>query len=63
MVKDNTFGFLLIVPALSLLVFLVIFPIGYVIYLSLHDFSSASLVWTGLNNYINILFADPQFWL
>jgi len=63
MVKDNTFGFLLIVPALSLLLFLVIFPIGYVIYLSMHDFSSANLVWTGFNNYKEILFADAQFWL
>ncbi len=63
MIKDNTFGFLLILPSLLLLVILVIFPVGYVLYLSLHDFTTAELLWTGFSNYREILFQDARFWL
>jgi ABC-type sugar transport system permease subunit len=62
MVKDNTFGFLLILPSLLLLLLLVIFPVGYVLYLSMHDFTTAELVWTGFSNYKEILFSDGEFW-
>jgi len=63
MIKDNTFGFLLILPSLLLLIILVIFPISYVLYLSLHDFKTAELLWTGFSNYREILFQDSRFWL
>jgi len=62
-IKDNTFGFLLILPSLILLMLLVIFPIGYVFYLSMHDFTTAELVWNGFSNYKDILFSDARFWL
>ena len=53
----------LVVPALSVLVFAIFVPIGYSVYFSLTDwsgFGKPKLI--GLDNFITILTADPVFW-
>ncbi len=60
--KDGQFGFLMILPALLLLAVIVIFPVVYVVALSLFDDSGPTSVWAGLGNYGRILFGDPKFW-
>lgn len=60
--KDGQFGFLLVLPSLVLLALIVVFPVGYVIVLSLFRSAAAGEVWTGLGNYREILFEDPRFW-
>jgi len=60
--KDGQFGFLMVLPALVLLTLIVIFPVVYVLILSLIDDSGATGVWTGLANYRKLLFEDSKFW-
>ncbi len=60
--KDGQFGFLMIFPALLLLAVIVIFPVVYVIVLSLFRDSGSASTWGGLGNYGRILFEDSKFW-
>jgi ABC-type sugar transport system permease subunit len=60
--KDSHFGFLMVLPALMLLALIVVFPVIYVIVLSLFRETGATSVWVGLGNYGRILFDDPKFW-
>lgn len=54
------YGFLL--PDLIGLLVFVIGPIGYALYISLHDWNALSpMRWTGLNNYEKLIY-DAQFW-
>jgi len=60
--KDGQFGFLLVLPSLVLLALIVVFPVLYVVILSLFRSAGAGQVWMGLGNYRDILFDDPKFW-
>jgi multiple sugar transport system permease protein len=60
--KDGQFGFLMVFPALLLLAVIVIFPVVYVIVLSLFSDAGALTTWGGLSNYRKILFEDSKFW-
>jgi multiple sugar transport system permease protein len=60
--KDGQFGFLMVFPALLLLAVIVIFPVVYVIVLSLFRDSGSASTWGGLGNYGRILFEDSKFW-
>lgn len=60
--KDSKFGFLLILPSLLLLGIIVIFPIVYVVVLSMTVEANGINIWAGLKNYKNILFEDSKFW-
>lgn len=61
-IKDSKFGFLLVLPSLLLLGVIVIFPIVYVVVLSLTTEVEGVNVWHGLKNYRDILFKDSKFW-
>ena len=56
-------GFLLVLPALLLLVTLTIYPVGYGFWLSLHAKHSLfpQQTFVGLDNYLYLL-QDPEFW-
>ena len=62
-VKDSLFGFLLILPSLLLLMLLVVFPVGYVLYLSTLNFDTLIPNFVGLRNYTELLFNDQFFWI
>lgn len=59
---DGTFGFLLVLPSLLLLGLIVLFPVVYVVGLSLTRESGATNIFAGLSNYRAILFEDARFW-
>ena len=61
-INDNKFGFLLVLPSLLLLGIIVIFPIVYVIVLSMTTEANGINIWVGLKNYKTILFEDSKFW-
>lgn len=61
--SDGQFGFLLVLPSLILLSLIVLFPMLYVVYLALFTFVRGEAKFTGLMNYINILFHDDKFWM
>jgi len=60
--RDGQFGFLLVFPSLLLLALIVVFPVLYVVVLSLFRSAGSREVWAGLGNYGQILFRDPKFW-
>ena len=62
-IPDRTWGMLLIVPAVLMVACLVLYPVGYAVWLSFHRKHAYLPVETfiGLTNYKN-LFVDPQFW-
>ena len=62
-IPDRTWGLLLIVPAVLMVACLVLYPVGYAVWLSFHRKHAYLPVETfiGLTNYKN-LFVDPQFW-
>ena len=62
-IVDSTFGFLLVLPSLLLLATIVVFPIVYVVGLSLTREVAGKNVYSGLRNYIDVLFDDARFWL
>ncbi|OHD20276.1 MAG: hypothetical protein A2Y38_13360 [Spirochaetes bacterium GWB1_59_5] len=58
--RNSTAGYLLILPAMLLLLLLLVYPLGQAVYLSLHEVKLASLnqqKYVGLRNYVKI-FAD-----
>jgi multiple sugar transport system permease protein len=62
-VERNT-GLLFLLPATAVLALLILFPLGYTLYFSLHDWFAASQVaprFIGLQNYIDAAH-DPLFW-
>ena len=63
LVADRALPFLMLAPAVLVLAALTLFPIGYVIYLSLTDLgvNSPDGAFIGLDNYRTIA-ADPDFW-
>ena len=53
-------------PAVIALALLIVFPIVYTIYMSLHDWqlsSAAGPAWYGLKNYTDLLLRKPLFWV
>jgi len=62
-IPDRTWGMLLIVPAVLMVACLVLYPVGYAVWLSFHRKHAYLPVETfiGLTNNKN-LFVDPQFW-
>ncbi len=62
-IKDRQFGFLLVLPSIILLALIVLFPMAYVLYLSLMMMVSGQTQFVGLLNYINILIYDDKFWM
>ncbi len=61
-IRNSLFGFLLVLPSLVVLILLVIFPVVYVVYLSLQNYSSEFPIWIALTNYGELLFHDTKFW-
>src|SRR6056297_3161220 len=61
-IKDSLFGFLLVLPAILLLFLLVVFPVGYVIYLSTMSFKTTPAHFIGLQHYRELLFNDWFFY-
>jgi multiple sugar transport system permease protein len=63
--RDLTAGYLLILPAMLLLVLLLVYPLLQAVYLSLHEVKLASLnrqTYVGLRNYLKIFtFTGPSF--
>ncbi len=52
-------------PAVLALVVLMVFPLGYTAYLSLHEWYASSVVgpqFVGLRNYVDLLTKDERFW-
>jgi multiple sugar transport system permease protein len=62
LLSDGQFGFLLVLPSLLLLALLVLFPVAYVLVLSLLRNEPGPAAWAGLLNYRRLLFEDPKFW-
>lgn len=60
--REALTAYLFLLPdALGLLVFAIV-PIGYALFISLHDWNALSpMRWTGLDNYRRLA-RDPQFW-
>ncbi len=60
--EEERFGWKLILPALIVISSLIIYPIGYNIFLSFFDVKlRGPNVYIGLQNYKNVIF-DPSFW-
>ncbi len=63
--SEKTLGLLLLTPAFLLLALIVVYPIGKLIFNSLHDLrlsgGSGAIKFVGLENYA-LVFADPDFW-
>jgi len=52
-------------PALLALGLLMVFPLGYTVYLSLHEWYASSVLgprFIGLGNYVDLLVRDERFW-
>lgn len=64
--RKNYIGYLMLLPALFLLVFLTLVPFLYAFNLSLHHLNlkvpRLSGQWAGLANYRNLMRADAEFW-
>jgi len=61
-VEEERFGWKLILPALIVIGGLIIYPIGYNIFLSFFDVKlRGPNIYIGLQNYKNVIF-DPSFW-
>ncbi len=63
--REGMEGFLLYAPSLLIIFFIVIYPIGYALYLSTwyyHLVRLADRRFVGLRNYVDIL-SDPAFWM
>lgn len=61
---DRNTGMLFLLPAVAVLGALILFPLGYTLYFSVHDWFAASREaprYVGLQNYVDILH-DRQFW-
>lgn len=60
--REAGLGWVLILPAATIIALLVLYPIAYNIYLSFFDTSiSGNNTFIGLTNYDNVVF-DPDFW-
>lgn len=62
--REGIEGFLLYTPSLLIILFVVIYPIGYALFLSTYYFHLIQLKqshFIGLENYVRIL-SDPEFW-
>ncbi|RQG93528.1 carbohydrate ABC transporter permease [Natrarchaeobius chitinivorans] len=60
--RDNLLGYLLLLPAVLVFLFLSVLPILYGIWISFHSGAGSNLDFVGLSNYQNLLFADSNFW-
>ncbi len=52
-------------PAVIVMVTLMVYPLGYTIWMGFHEWFASSIVppkFVGLDNYVRILSADPRFW-
>lgn len=59
---ERWFRFLLLLPALTVMVLIMIYPLTYSFWLSLHSYDLINPVrYVGLNNYVNIL-GDERVW-
>src|SRR4030067_2771494 len=64
--RNSTAGYLLILPAMLLLLVLLVYPLGQAVYLSLHEVKLASLnqqKYVGLRNYVKIFAYGPPVFL
>lgn len=61
---EKQLPFLLLLPAILIMLFVIGIPMAYSFYLSLTNFSLSSTTHhlIGLENYIHLLFKDPLFW-
>jgi len=60
--KRDTLGYLFVMPATFFLLLIMIFPLGYTIYLSFFNvYAHMKLEFIGINNYLNAI-KDPSFW-
>jgi multiple sugar transport system permease protein len=62
--KEATLGYLLITPAFLLVVGIIVYPIIYNVWLSLHEVSlnpKKPDIYVGIQNYL-LLLSDPPFW-
>ena len=63
---DKHFNYLILIPCFIVLFFVSVLPIGYLLILSLKKINMITFrsggSFTGLNNYIKLLFHSPQFW-
>lgn len=60
--KENRLGLLMIAPALSVLVIMIIYPLIYNIYLSFFEVSlNGSKAWVGLQNYTTLLKSSSYY--
>jgi multiple sugar transport system permease protein len=64
-VQRNRFAsFLLTLPATLVILGMLVFPVGYTVWLSFHSWFASSVTppkWIGLGNYISVLTDDPRF--
>src|SRR5690606_1901044 len=54
-----------IMPAVIFVLLMIIFPVAYTLYLSLHEWSGSAIrppQWVGLDNYVELLTRDQRFW-
>ncbi len=59
--KSSLTAYLLLLPGLLLLAVFVLVPMGYGVWLSLHEFNGIVVgAWVGVDHYLNVL-ADPAF--
>lgn len=60
--RHALWGYAFLLPALLLFVFIVAYPLGWALWLSLHDWSLIGRkAWAGLGNYTRLA-GDPLFW-
>ncbi len=60
--KDARLGIKLVLPALSIILLLILYPVGYNIYLSFFDVTmTGQSTYIGVENYSSVL-TDPTFW-
>jgi multiple sugar transport system permease protein len=62
---DRNLPWLFPAPAMLTMVLLLVFPLVYTGWLSLHEWYASSLLgpqWIGLGNYVQLLTADERFW-
>lgn len=59
--RENLLGYAYILPAGIILAAFHILPVGYALYISLHNWRVKRVAYLGLANYLNVLH-DPGFW-
>ncbi|WP_367358889.1 carbohydrate ABC transporter permease, partial [Mesotoga sp.] len=59
--KENSLGWKLVSPTVILLMILILYPVGYNIYISFFDYGITSSTFVGLENYVRV-FKDSAFW-